>query len=284
MSNARAIWTLPALTVLACGGVEAPSSEVDGAAAPGLSSCDPFAAEPLPITLGTLVAAGRDSTGVIYAVDQGDGSDGGEERVFVSDGSGALVRQPIAGSGIGSNFYAFTVTDHDPAFVLQIDSPPGGPVRMGVVIGSVRDIRTFVIGEQGEELTVLPEDALAGMPVRNLPGNVVLEYAASLPNGDVLVVTRPRDDWSYEDFRLFYGEGSALREEHVLDVLRAKDGGTTQISFELDGHDALAYFPSPLSSRDESASLTVDATAEALTELDAADGLDELSFECFEGS
>ena len=244
MSSARAIWALPALTVLACGGEGAPTGEVGDAAVPAaLSSCDPFAPEPLPITLGTLVAAGRDSAGVIYAVDHGDGSESGGERVFVSDGSGALVRQRIAGSGIGSDFYVFSVTDHDPAFVLQIDTPPGGPLRMGVVIGTLKDSKTFVIGEQGEELTVLPDAALAGVPVRNLPGTMVLEYAASLPSGDVIVVTRPRDDGSYEDFRLFLGGVDAVTERRVTTVTRMRDGGTTSIWFELDGRQAEAHFP-----------------------------------------
>jgi hypothetical protein len=262
------VWILPALTVLSCGQTDA-STDGAGVTTAGLSSCDPLAPHPLPIALRTLVAAGRDATGVIYAVDQGDGG----ERVFASDGSGALVRQRIAGSGTGPDFYVFNVTDHDPAFVLQIDVPPGGPVRMGVVIGALEDSRTFVIGQQGEELTLVPAEALAGMPVQNLPGNVVVEYTASLPSGEVMVVTRPRDDWSYEDFRLFLGNLGAVAERRVTDVARMLNGGSTYIRFDLDGQQAEAYFPVMLVDGGFApgpATLTVAGTTTALTRQDGA--------------
>jgi hypothetical protein len=154
-----------------------------------------------------------------------------------------LVRQRIAGSGSGPDFYVFDVSDHDPAFVLQIDIPAGGTLRMGVLNGTLKDSKTIVIGQQGEELTVLPAGAIAGMPVRNLPGDVVVEYAAALPDGEVMVVTRPRDDWSYTDFRLFLGTMGAVTERKVSNVVRAKDGGSTTITFDLDGTSAVASFP-----------------------------------------
>ena len=204
-----------------------------------LAGCDPFAPRPLPIALGTVIAAGQDSSGVIFAADQVDSS----QRVFVSDASGTLVRQRIAGSGSGPDFYVFDVSDHDPAFVLQIDIPAGGTMRMGVLHGTLKDSKTFVIGQQGEELTVLPAGAIAGMPVRNLPGDVVVEYAAASADGDVMVVTRPRDDWSYTDFRLFLGPMGAVAERKVSNVLRALDGGSTTIAFDLDGTSATASFP-----------------------------------------
>lgn len=240
-----------------------------GTAVSGLSSCDPFGANPLPIAFGTIIAAGQDSAGVIYAVDHVDEG----ERVFVSDSSGALVRQRIAGSGTGPDFYVFSVTDHDPAFVLQIDTPAGGPLRMGVVIGTLEDSKTFVIGQQGEELTVLPAEAIAGMPIRNLPGTVVLEYAASLDNGDVLVVARPRDDWSYEDFRLFLGNVGAVTERRVSNVTRMRDGGSTLIDFDLDGQPAQASFPVLFVDGGFApgpATLTVAGTTTPLTRQDAA--------------
>jgi hypothetical protein len=177
--------------------------------------------------------------GVIYAVDQADNS----QRVFVSDASGTLVRQRIAGSGSGPDFYVFEVSDHDPAFVLQIDTPAGGTLRMGVVNGTLKDSKTFVIGQDGEELTVLPAGAITAMPVRNLPGEVVVEYVAALADGHVMVVTRPRNDWSYTDFRLFLGPMGALAERQVSNVSRTKDGGSTPINFDLDGASAVASFP-----------------------------------------
>jgi hypothetical protein len=246
-----AICLFPILTSLACGGLTTPPEQEAGSATASLDAgadvassgvvvgCDPFAPKPLPIALGTVIAVGQSLAGVIYAVDQLDSS----QRVFVSDASGTLVRQRIAGSGSGPDFYVFDVSDHDPAFVLQIDMPAGGTLRMGVVNGTLKDSKTFVIGQQGEELTVLPTGAIAATAVRNLPGEVVVEYVATLSDGDVMVVTRPRDDWSYTDFRLFLGPLGAVAERQVSNVSRMKDGGSTTITFELDGGSAVASFP-----------------------------------------
>ena len=251
----RGIWMLPIIASVACGGSDTPSGQEDGSSNASLdagvdagldmagsgvrAACDPFAARPLPIALGTVIAVGESSAGLIYAVDQVDSS----QRVFVSDASGTLVRQRIAGSGTGPDFYVFDISDHDPAFVLQIDIPAGGAMRMGVFNGTLKDSKTFVIGQQDEELTVLPAEAIASTPVRNLPGDVMVEYAAALADGDVMVVTRPRDDWSYEDFRLFLGPMGAVAERKVGNVVRAKDGGSTTITFDLDGSSAVASFP-----------------------------------------
>ena len=106
------ICLLPIVASLACGSSDTSSTQEDGSSnasldagidAAGsvvLAGCDPFAARPLPITLGTIVAAGQSAAGVIYAVDQVDSS----QRVFVSDANGALVRQRVAGSGFRSTF------------------------------------------------------------------------------------------------------------------------------------------------------------------------------------
>ena len=253
MRIAHATCLLPVLACLACEDSAIPQGQGDGSPSAALdagadgavsdggvsSACDPLASRPLPIALGAVIAAGQDSAGVIYAVDQ----IGSGQRVFVSDASGTLVRQRIAGSGSGSDFYVFDVSDHTPAFVLQIDLPASGPKRMGVFNGTLKDSKTIVIGQQGEELTVLAAGAIAGMPVRNLPGEVVVEYAAAKADGDVMLVTRPRDDWSYTDFRLYLGPMGAVAERRVSNVVRAKDGGSTTITFDLDGATAVASFP-----------------------------------------
>jgi hypothetical protein len=205
------------------------------------SVCDPLAPVPKPIALGTVLGAGKSASGTIYVADQVDST----QRVFVSDAGGTLVRQRVTGSGSGSGptFYVFDVADPAQPFVLQIDMPDGGSMRMGVLQGTLKDRKTLVIGQDGEELTVLPSSAIASMPLRNLPGDVYVEYVATLPDGQVMLVTRPVDDWSYTDFRLFLGPPNAVAERPVDSVTRAKDGGTTTILFELDGAQASAFFP-----------------------------------------
>jgi len=223
----------------ACGSDPASPFGTDGGigATAGFSSylpCDPFAASEQPIVLGTVLGAGRDAAGTIYVVNA-------KGQVFISV-DGVLIRQRVAGSGTGPDFWVYSLADHTPPLTVQGNPQPDGSLRMGIFTGAMTT-KTFVIGEQGEELTVLDAADVAALPVRDLPGEVVLEYAAALPDGRQLVVTRPRDDMSYTDFRLFLGDGGQLSERKVVQVQRFKDGGSTLIVFVLDRVPATASFP-----------------------------------------
>lgn len=222
------------------------SAAPGGGGAPGggqTTTCDPLAPTPKSISWSSIIAGGRSTDGTIYAADQ---TADGVQRVFVSDASRTLVRQRVAGSGSGPGFYVFSVTDSSTPFVLEIDTSTATP-RMGAVQGTLRDRKTFVIGQDGEELTVLPNATIAAMPARNLPGTIVAEYVATLPDGRLMLVTRPLDDWSYGDFRLFFGPPTAVAERQVASATRFLDGGTTTILFDLDGMQATAYFSVVLS-------------------------------------
>ena len=251
------------------------------------TTCDPLAPAPKPISWASIIAGGRSATGTVYAVDQTADS---VQRVFVSDAGGTMVRQRIAGSGTstspdGTGFYVFSVTDTSAPFVLQIDTSATAALRMGVVQGALTDRKTFVIGQDGEELTVLPNATIAAMPVRNLPGTIVAEYVATLPDGRVMLVTRPLDDWSYQDFRLFLGPPSAVAERQVASVTRFKDGGTTTILFDLDGVQATAYFPVVVADASFAAgpaTLTVGGVVTSLTR--ATTPPSNAAYLCFGGS
>jgi hypothetical protein len=208
----------------------------------GSSTCDPLAAAPKPIALGTILGVGQSADGTIYAADQLDDS---TQRVFVSDATGALDRQRTSGSGIGTNpdFWVFDTNGPGPIFVLEIDKSANGSIRMGVLQGTLKDKKQLVIGQDGEELTVIPSSAITGRTVRNLPGDVTVEYVATTSDGSVLLVTRPTDDWTYNDFRLFLGPIDRITERQVSNVTRYTDGGSTYITFALDGSSAKASFP-----------------------------------------
>jgi hypothetical protein len=206
-------------------------------------SCDPFAPVPKPIALATVIAAGKAADGTIYAADEIDVSS--SQRVFVSDAGGTLVRQHVGGSGIsnegGGMIYDFGTSGPADPFVLQIEKS-ANTVRMGVFKGSLKDRKSFTIGVDGEELTVLASGTLAGMTVRNFPGDVYVEYITTLPDGRWLVVTRPADDWTYNDFRLFLGPAERIAEHAVSNVARMLDGGSTIITFDYQGTAATASF------------------------------------------
>ncbi len=211
----------------------------------GPSTCDPLAPVPKSITLGTILGVGQSADGTIYAADQVDDS---TQRVFVSDATGTLLRQRGGASGMGSSpdlseFWVFNASGPDQTFVLEIDKSADGTIRMGVLQGTLTDKKQLVIGQDGEELTVLPSSAIANRPLRNLPGDVTVEYVATTSDGSVLLVTRPTDDWTYADFRLFLGPIDRITEHPVSNVTRYDDGGSTYITFDYNGTPAKASFP-----------------------------------------
>jgi hypothetical protein len=207
-------------------------------------SCDPFSPITKPITLANVLGAGQDTDGTLYVVDQ---PQPGGERVFVSSG-GTLQRQRVAGSGTESSgggvmSYSLSVSDHVPPFMLKLETNAAGPTAMGVLQDPPLDIKTFSIGQQGSVLTLVPAAQVAGLPVANIPAETFIEYNATLPDGRALLVVRPRDDWTYQDFRVFFGAPDHMVERTVDQVVRYQDGGSTIIYFIIDGAAAAATFP-----------------------------------------
>jgi hypothetical protein len=272
---------------LAAGCSDNDSFTADGAAGatgasqgPGaneLAACEPLGAEQQPISLGTVVAVGQADDGTVFMVDQLDV----ETRVFVSSGN-ELVRVRVNGTGESTD-------GGEEAYTQTFDAPTGGSWTLGTEIrdGTTRmalvregQHRTFAdVLAAGEELTVLEESALDDFVLVNLPGEIEVEYFARTENGEQIVVTRPRDDWSYEDFRLFYGT-SVLAERQVLDVTRLRDGGTTTLVFELDGTEASALFPASLDGTPNAPTLTIGDVVLTLTEIESEAKLETLQFEC----
>ena len=109
-----------------------------------------------------------------------------------------------------------------------------------------------------------------------------LEYYARVDGEEQVVVVRPRDDWDYDDFRLFLGALSELTERDVYQVLRARDGGSTTIDFDYDGDEATLDFPY-VDMEPGPAKLDVGGSSQSIEWLDAA-SFDEggASFLCFE--
>jgi hypothetical protein len=248
------------------------------------SPCSPLDPTVVPITLSNVVAVGRHADGTLYVVDQ---PELGKDRVFASQGT-VLQREVVGGSGsgtsgsgsdgLGGTWAIYSVTNSALPFTLKIEWQAGLASSMGIIRGTFTG-RDFVIGEQGDLLEVVGADALSGLSVSNLPGLVRVEYVAQSSNGASLLVTRPEYDWSYTDFRLFYGSAERMVEEVVSNVLRARDGGSTWVYFSLDGAQATAYFPSPLGGTTQLPTLTVGTESAELTVLDLT-ATEGMSFFC----
>jgi hypothetical protein len=215
----------------------------------GPVSCNPFQPPTKPITLTNVIGAGYDTDLTLYVVDQ---PQPGGERVFVSSGRERVQRLRIDGSGTESSgngvvSYDFTITDHTPPFMLKLETDASGPTAMGVLQNPPLDIKTFTIGQQGSVLTLVPATQIASLPVANIPAQTFIEYNATLSDGRALLVVRPFDDWTYQDFRVFFGAPDHMAERSVDQVVRYKDGGSTTINFTIDGAAAVASFPVQLS-------------------------------------
>jgi hypothetical protein len=206
-----------------------------------LSSCQPLAAETSAIELGTVIGAGQAADGTVYVIDK----DGTELRGFISEG-GELYRQRVSGTGETSDASGDTtlisLDERTPPLTLEVVVGPDGTTRMGVAEGILKT-KTFVIGEQGEELALLSADDVGALPLHDYPGEIVVEYVAQVEGEKLLVVLRPRDLTSYQEFRVFFGTLERLDERPVQNVTRARDGGSTEIDFSVNGDEAVAYFP-----------------------------------------
>lgn len=218
-----------------------PSVTGTQAGASALVACDPLAAMPLPITLGTVSAAGRASDGTLYVVSSAGTAD---TRVFVSSGQ-VLQRKRSSGSpssGGASGTVNGSVSFEDGSTPSRLVFKQTDGVVQGVAL--VHDGGKSFFDElpaSAEQLTIVAPDELAGLKLQNLPGEQLLELSARTTDGERIVVTRPTDAWSYDDFRVFYGSGSALDERSVWDAGSSKSG-RRYLTFEAEGVDVELSF------------------------------------------
>lgn len=267
-------WWRAALVSIVASSAACSGGENAGSGGDTLEPCEPLATrEGEPIELGEIVGIGRAEDGTIYVVDRADD----DFRLFVSEGE-VLQRYQVDGVGESimgdATSVSLTVVELD--LLLQVDVDAEGEVRMGILVGA-DDREILAIGEEGEELEVLDEKDIEDIPLRNLPGDVFVEYWAKVEDGRVVLVIRPDTDWDYEDFRLFLGPKQRVAEREVTSVVRQRDGGTTTIEFVADG-DAVAYFPA--ASRDEPSTLTVAGDELELTLLSSDPSEADATFYC----
>lgn len=251
--------------------------------------CDPLEAIDQPLRLGDFIVAAKNSLETIYAAYETD-DDSGDYLLFVSEGD-ILYRKFISGSGEGrdgdNQSYLFSVVEEESdGFTLLVEIDADDNMTAALVRDSDYEGRIDEIGGNGELLEVLDSAKVEMMEKQNLPGIVSIEYLAEVQGGKTIVVTRPEYDWSYEDFKLYYGTAKEMKQLTVLEVLRAQDGGSTWITFQIDSSTAEVAFPvnlTPDGVEWEPATLTIDDQEYAVTRLDTdAIDLSEFTFVCNE--
>lgn len=226
--------------------VEQPATTGGG---PGV--CNPLAGPVGPITLGEVIGVGRDAKGVTYVADEITSSS--TYRVFMSDGK-VLQRRRLLGSAMnlgkdgGDYRFEFDAGGTPEALLIGLYEHsivgPGGMTGTNSIALGPAGMKTF-IGDPGAVTTMLSfEDSsvLSAFTLRNLPGDVTIEYVADVEDGSVIVVTHPAVDYDYTDFRMFYGQPPKLQERHVTNTTRAKSGSTV-MTFDVAGATYTASFP-----------------------------------------
>jgi hypothetical protein len=245
--------------------------------APDTSACSPLESVEAPIELGSVLGVGEAADGTVHLMDRVDLS----LRVFVSSGN-SLVRVLVSGegtlydAGVETNLASFERGGVD----VTLGVEAGATTRIAVGPGTVRSFEEVLAS--GEELTIVPDTAIEDYVLRNLPGDVEIEYVAQIETGERLVVIRPSEEWTYDDFRLFIGEPERLVERQVTSVVRARDGGSTWIRFDFHGEAAEVSFPSPLAGpAADPATLTTGTGTYAVERL-PPESVTSFSFECLE--
>lgn len=201
------------------------------AAAAATATCDPLT--PTTITLGSVVAVGKDATGTLY-VDAAAG-------VFVS-ANGSLIRQHVVGSGEnGSTYYTFSFTapGADSTTAVDLIVQTGGASGPTMALGPDGSGKTQSTDDT-TALTVVPSSTVDGMPVVNTPN--VISYVGDAANGDVLVATVPMNDelapvdGGIDDggLSIFYGPPSAVAQRPITAFLESMSGNG-QVTFLADG-------------------------------------------------
>ena len=255
----------------------------DAAAADaGPAACDPLAAKAQPIALATVTAVGQATDGTLYVAASIQGKDAADIQVFVSS-DGTLQRQRELGSGSSGDADAdLTISfERDPTPNRLVIKRRGG-IIVGIALGNDQDRTSYDnLSSAATQLTVVAPSRIDGMPVRNLPGETVLEYATHVSDGSQLVVTRPRDDWTDKSVRVFYGRAPTLTERAFGPVGFSR-GSSTWLNFEVDGADYTAVLTSSLSAPGPS-TLTTPTGMLTITQDDTTMGLPAgLTFLCLQ--
>jgi hypothetical protein len=209
----------------------------------GIVACQPLETEAVAVELDEVLAAGQSEAGVVYVIGKVDN----EPRVFVADGS-ELVLEVESGSGQTTTeegtLTSFTFYERDPILHVELWQGQDGTQRMGVLAGELPDgVKQFEIGTVGEELAPVDVAQVAQLEPRRILNEVVVVYAAELADGRHLLVLRPDQLASPEDYRVFFGPSERLQERALTSIERARDGGSTTVDFLVDGEPATAFFP-----------------------------------------
>lgn len=217
-------------SVAACAGSSKP-----GAVA--TTACDPLAVATSTLSRGAFVGAGRDKEQRVYYVDRVNTA----PRLFVAEGSTSLHRHNVSGVGEGADTLDLLTDDSTSRFALKLELREQRAVRMGLHRGALNDKKTFEIGVEGEELTMVSESELAGWSLSETSSVIVL-YAATTNDGRRFVAFDRST--TTDAVRVFFGPPERMTQRRVLGESR---DSTVHLTIDLDGVETNVQLNFPIS-------------------------------------
>ena len=182
--------------------------------------CDPLAPVTSAVTLDAsdLIAAGTDVDGTVYILSGKSGT----QRLFVGSSS-AVAEEPEAGTGeTNENSETTWVFDYNDDAGMQIAveaQQSSSGLRMGVVKGNVSG-KTFDIGSSGSVLTLMAAATAAAIPATTTATSHI-EYTGSSPDGTVVFLVAPDHDFSFDNFKLFFGPTNDVQQIDIMTIGRS---------------------------------------------------------------
>lgn len=210
--------------------------------------CDPLSSEPRAIALEGALAVGRSRSGDVYAVDRVGGKDARAYR----GRDGVLWRQgnvSTSASSRGLDRYDAWVGGSSLRLLVDRTATRHGtvPTRHWGLFLTLPDEPRNPGGQRGTSAGVrlrrMPERSVRGWSiVDRAPPAIGIQYLARTPGDRWLLVTMP-EPLGFEHLRVYFGPREDVRQRRLVDFARQRDGGTTRITFEVDGVELRARFP-----------------------------------------
>jgi hypothetical protein len=206
-------------------------------------ACNPLQSRYVPIELEPPIAVGREEDGTLYVVDRV----GGDSRSFAGT-EGVLRRGTDAHSTQSDRAFLWSYFSAGGQWgLLRIDRDAWQAGRLGpqhfsmARLGEVdRDATAPQHMCQGGLLEILSPEAAEGWAVRNREEEISVEYVVEAPDDRLLLVTSANH---LSTLRVFFGPKHKVDERELTTFARARDGGTTDVHFIVDGERAHAHFP-----------------------------------------
>lgn len=210
--------------------------------------CEPLRASPIEIALAPPLAVGQARDGTTIVIDRVGSSDA---RVFVgAPGSKDLFRKAGGGLTAFEPRYVWARFELEPRrLVLRLnrtawDKRSFGTDDVSLSLTGDRSRNISVAHAAGELLAKLPPTTVSDWNIHNFASRITAEYLGETADGRFILVTRPDlGPVSYNHVRVFFGTAGAVVERQMTSFGRGREGGTTEIGFQLGSSDAIATFP-----------------------------------------